>query len=139
MDLVSIKSLKETALKYYTKEQKEDSVSAIDLVSQTVSGKLDFLAISIIKSARFFLTLTMIWTILNTFLNFYKSGHWPFLTYFRTEYEENHPDSEIFNGEGNQKNEYVAKSAKRFGFNINESIRETLSTINVQVVVLISF
>ena len=67
-----------------------------------------------------------------------KSDHWPLLTYFRTEYDKNHPDSEIFNGEGSQKNEYVAKSAKRFDFNINESIRETLSTINVQVAVWIS-
>ena len=57
MDLTSVKSLKETAIAYYIKDQKEGSMSAVDLVSQTESQKLDFLAISIIKSARYFLTI----------------------------------------------------------------------------------
>lgn len=131
--------LKDAAITFYTRVHNQFGQATIDKVSQTISAKQDFLAKSIIKSARIFLIITMAWTILlglkSISLNLYHSGHWPILTNFQTFVKENHSDSDIFKENGSTKNNYIAKSSKRYNFNILEATKETLCTINVQVAV----
>ena len=70
-------------------------------------------------------------------MNIYHYGRWPLFSDIKMTWDEKDSNSEIFKGEGNTSNEYVAQSAKRYDFNINEAVKETLSTINVQVAVWI--
>ena len=96
---------------------------------------------SIIRSAVFFLVVTLIWTLLSEALTVVKDifffKHWPLITNFQLECQENDPNSPLFKDEKNSDNDYVTKSSKRYELNIHEATKETLSTINIQVAVWI--
>ena len=138
-NLMNIKSLKETVIKFYTEG---NSSSMIDSVSQTISKKLDFMFVGIIRSARIFLTITLVWTILyglrNVLMDIILLRHWPLYTNFKQEYEQNFSNSSFFKEKGNLTNDYVVKTAKRYDFNIHEAIKETLTTLNIQIAVWIA-
>ena len=143
INLAAIEGLKEATTKFYLDTHSNSfKNSSVNRISQIQAEKLDFLAISIVRSARIFLILTMIWTVLyaltNSLLNFYQSQHLPLVTNFQMEYKENDSKSDIFSRDSNTDNDYVAKASQRFDFNIQEAIKETLSSINVQVAVWIS-
>ena len=143
INLTRVDGLKEATTKFYLNTHSNSfKNSSVNRISQIQAEKLDFLAISIIRSARIFLILTMVWTILhalkNILLNFYLSRHLPLVTNFQMEYKENDSKSGIFSRDSNTDNDYIAKASKRFDFNIQEAIKETLSSINVQVAVWIS-
>ena len=138
-------SLKKVVLAYYIEDEspqgKNQTVqSAVD--TSTEDGKGDFLSISILTSARIFLIITLTWSLLygfkNTVMNFYHYRQLPLISDFRMAYEENHSKSEIFTGEGNTTNDYIGQSARRYDFNIHEAVKETLTTINIQVAVWVS-
>ena len=138
-NLMNIPSLKETAIKFYTEG---NTSSMIDSVSRTVSKKLDFMIMGIMRSAKIFLIITFVWTILyglrNVLIDMILSRHWPLFTNFEREYLENFSNSSFFKGEGSMSNDYVVKTAQRYDFNIHEAIKETLATLNVQVAVWIA-
>jgi hypothetical protein len=142
MNLLKVESLQKTAINFYTTQSESDDASAVDLVSQTITKKLDFLTKGIMQSARIFLILTMVWTVLygfkNVLMEFITSRHLPLLTNFQSAYEENFSNSIFYKGDGSTSNDYVSKSAKRFDFNIHEATSETLATINVQIAVWVS-
>ena len=101
INLTAIKSLRKATTAFYLDtHSKSFQNSSVNRISQIQAEKLDFLAISIIRSARIFLILTMIWTILhalkNTLLNYYLSRHLPLITNFQMEYKENDSKSDIF-------------------------------------------
>ena len=108
---------------------------------RAVTGKYRFLLKSIIRSAVFFLVVTLIWTLLSEALTVVKDivyfKHWPLITNFQLECQENDPNSPLFKDEKNSDNDYVTKSSKRYELNIHEATKETLSTINIQVAVWI--
>ena len=142
INLHRVEGLKEAATKYYLATHSNSSRNSYaNRVSQSQAKKLDFLAVSIIKSARIFLIMTMAWTVLHglkkILLNFYLSRNLPLVTDFQMDYEENHSKSDIFSKDSNTENDYVANASRRFDFNIQEAIKETLSTINVQVAIWI--
>ena len=142
INLHRVKVLKEAVTEYYLATRSNSSRNSYaNRVSQSQAEKLDFLAVSIIKSARIFLIMTMAWTVLHglkkILLNFYLSRNLPLVTDFQMEYQENHSKSDIFSKDSNTDNDYVANASRRFDFNIQEAIKETLSTINVQVAVWI--
>ena len=70
-----------------------------------IADKLDFLVLTIIKSAQFFLILIMAWTTLcglkSTLMAMYLLRHWPLITNLRWEYQENNSKSDIFEQGGN--------------------------------------
>ena len=142
MNLLEVESLQKTAINFYTRQSESNDASAIDLVSQTITKKLDFLTKGIMQSARIFLILTMVWTVLygfkNVLMDFITSRHLPLFTNFQSGYEENFSNSNFYAGDGSTSNDYVSKTAKRFDFNIHEATSETLATINVQIAVWVS-
>ena len=71
-------------------------------------------------------------------MDLYLSKQWPLFSNLKQDYQENKSNSEMLNGEGNIKNNYVAKSAKRYNFSIQEAIIESLSTIPFQLAAWIS-
>ena len=54
------------------------------------------------------------------------------MTNFRMVKEESSPHSPLLEG-GNTSNDYVAKSAQRHRFSIEETVHETLSAVSIQV------
>ena len=143
MKLLKVESLQKTAINFFATRSESDDASAIDLVSQkSITKKLDFLTIGILRSAKFFLILTMIWTVLygfkNVLMDFITSRHLPLFTNFQSAYVEKFSNSIFYKGDGSTSNDYVSKSAKRFNFSIHEAISETLATINVQIAVWVS-
>ena len=114
----------------------------IDSVSRTISKKLDFMVMGIIRSAKNFLILTLVWTILYGFkdvlMDFILLRHWPLFTNFQRDYEEKFSNSSFFKGEGSVSNDYVVKTAKRYDFSIHEAVKETLTTLNIQIAVWVA-
>ena len=136
---MNITSLKKTAIKFYTEGNR---TSMIDSVSRTISKKLDFMVMGIIRSAKNFLIMTLVWTIFygfrNVLMNFILLRHWPLFTNFKRDYEEKFSNSSFFNGEGSVSNDYVVKTAKRYDFSIHEAVKETLTTLNIQIAVWVA-
>ena len=139
VSLGDVESLRKTFIAVYTQGS---TSSLIDSVSRQVSEKTTFMTLAIIKSARYFLIITIVWTILyelrNILADIILSRHWPLLTNFKQEYEQNFSNSNFFNGKDSLSNDYVVKTAKRYDFNIHEAIKETLTTLNVQIAVWIA-
>ena len=139
VSLGNVESLRKTFISIYTTGS---SSSMIDSVSRQVSEKTTFMTLAIIKSARYFLIITIVWTILcelrNILADIILSRHWPLLTNFQREYEEKFSNSTLLKEDGSMSNDYVVKTAKRYDFNINEAIKETLTTLNVQIAVWIA-
>ena len=159
IDVLNVTTLKEAVLAYSTSsfvtlmdntqgfitQSFDDTVNITSKQKKQIvhqSGKGDFLSVSIIKSAKIFLIITMAWSLLyglrNTIKNFYFHGHWPIFSNFQMVLSESYTDSKLFKEDGNTRNEYIAQSANRYNFNIHEAVNETLSAINVQVAVWIS-
>ena len=138
-NLMNITSLKKTGIKFYTEGNR---TSMIDSVSQTISKKLDFMVMGIIRSANYFLIMTLVWTIFygfrNVLMNFILLRHWPLFTNFKRDYEEKFSNSSFFNGEGSVSNDYVVKTAKRYDSSIHEAVKETLTTLNIQIAVWVA-
>ena len=91
MNLLKVPGFQETVINFYIAQS--DDTSAVDLVSQTISKKIDFMAIGILRSAKIFLILTMAWTVLygfrNVLMDFMSSRYLPLFTNFQTAYKEN--------------------------------------------------
>ena len=118
---------------------KQDLEGHIDNVSETSKEKLKFLTIHIIRSAYFFLILTMTWTIIlgakNVLMDFRKSGQLPLITNIQLTCQENDSSSPLYKQGHNNSNDYIMKSAKRHSVNIKEATTETLSAVNIQIAV----
>ena len=138
-NLMNTTSIKETAIKFYTEGNR---TSMIDSVSRTISKKLDFMVMGIIRSARNFLIITLVWTIFygfqNVLMDFILLRHWPLWSNFKRDYEEKFSNSSFFKEEGSVSNDYVVKTAKRFDFSIHEAVKETLTTLNIQIAVWVA-
>ena len=138
-NLMNITSLKKTAIKFYTEGNRS---SLIDSVSRTISKKLDFMVKGIIRSAKIFLIITLVWTIFygfrNVLMDIILLRHWPLFTNFKRDYEENFSNSSSFKGEGSVSNDYVVKTAKRYDFSIHEAVKETLTALNIQIAVWVA-
>ena len=125
--------LKNAALSYYTHEKSENTINH---VTKGATDKLRFLSVSMIKSAWYFLILTISWTLVSgakdILVDFYTSQNMPIITNFKLECNENNSNSSLFD-KGNINNDYVAQSAKRHALSIQEATGETLSAITVQI------
>ena len=130
------KKVKKYLVSYFSKPESDGN---IDRVADASKEKLKFMTVHIIRSAYFFLILTMTWSILleakGVLIDFWKSWHIPLVTNFQLTCQENDSSSSLWKQGQNSSNDYVVKSAQRNSVNIMEATNETLSAVNVQIAV----
>ena len=127
------KLIKRTVLTFFTDKKSGNNLNTL---KKEQSQRLYFLTVGIIKSVRFFLILTLIWTLVveawNVLVDYWRSQHIPLVTNFQLICHEHDSKSPLFIGE-NTSNNYVVKSAQRHSLNINEATVETLAAVNIQI------
>ena len=130
------KKVKIYLVSYFSKPGSDGN---LDRVAEASKEKLKFMTVHIIRSAYFFLILTMTWSILleakDVLIDFWISWHIPLVTNFQLTCQENDSSSSLWKQGQNSSNDYVVKSAKRHSVNIMEATNETLSAVNVQIAV----
>ena len=96
---------------------------------------------SIIRGVLYYLILTLALNIMNDLKNILKTllrGELPIWTNFKLERDQNIPESYDFT-KGHLTNKYVSKMERRYNLSLREATNETLTTVSIQVRLILNF